>query len=1023
MKAKDPTLTTQKAVKIISAPQRRAAMATRVTTGISGAAGAAAFPALIAGPMMQQSSNEVTKKFGDIVTASVPVLFGMQILAPALKALALKLPLLMNPVGAVIVGVLALGTIAAIAAKQIKDVQESGARLASAMTGSADKIQGFADDFGRKTIGEERIISAAQARSGETSAESQSMAQQFMETDSGKELLQDMELVKRSGQDTITALRNQLNQLILAGLLSADEAKSIAAEVGAALGDANLAVKASAQIIDIVGPEGELLVGNILKIQTQLQTSLDPETLRQSAEAAYEENAGPLMKLRDKIFGGENGAREVAIRDVEIAQTQQEVANNLTATSNAMEQLKKGYQDGTVDIKTFREETENLRKTAGETVTKGLDALGVSLEDLQKKSGSKSLFDLKGTEQWLTKTEKGAVKMLTELKENAGSIFEGAALGKDVTQDLLRVITEDLAGGDAEEAAQIFAQVISGDIDKSVLNQLLAAIEDPDLKEKLRALFNVKVNVTGTGVPGAIFDPDAFTPDEEEDVTKGSKQKSRIEQIRESAKATKDYANAVKQLANEKNKEAVASIGTGFAELKGNAQRKEAIKLIQQQLNLQKLVDFAMQGKKEQEIARLNMATRVIDLEATSIQRQIEGVKRLNELDQRRINQIQRLNEMDQRQMDLRNRALDQISKKEKDVNKLYDEKTTALDRVATANDRIANQEKGRLDLASALTSGDIAAAAAAANAMTQGFAQTQIEDARSQLELQRQREIDALTGSINGQLFTRQEIELQLDDLNERIYQRNLNIRDIQDQIYQRELSIIPLEDQIYQLGLKREAILDQINIKQLEIEEAEYRKMLQTDATNKVLGKQRQIVKDIVSDLRAAIRLSEFLSGQRANGAFGGNVSGKKIGMAMGGKVNYKGSNESPPALMMGGGAVKKYAVGNVVPGLGNTDRVPALLTPGEFVVRKSVAKQNMGFLKALNSDIFPKMGNKGFGESSNLMQETSNAINNMPVYNSYSVNVNVPNTNASPEEIANVVMSRIQRSSMSTIRTTRR
>jgi hypothetical protein len=124
-----------------------------------------------------------------------------------------------------------------------------------------------------------------------------------------------------------------------------------------------------------------------------------------------------------------------------------------------------------------------------------------------------------------------------------------------------------------------------------------------------------------------------------------------------------------------------------------------------------------------------------------------------------------------------------------------------------------------------------------------------------------------------------------------------------------------------------------------------------------------------------------------------------------------------------MMGGGAVKKYAVGNVVPGLGNTDRVPALLTPGEFVVRKSVAKQNMGFLKALNSDIFPKMGNKGFGESSNLMQETSNAINNMPVYNSYSVNVNVPNTNASPEEIANVVMSRIQRSSMSTIRTTRR
>ena len=45
-------------------------------------------------------------------------------------------------------------------------------------------------------------------------------------------------------------------------------------------------------------------------------------------------------------------------------------------------------------------------------------------------------------------------------------------------------------------------------------------------------------------------------------------------------------------------------------------------------------------------------------------------------------------------------------------------------------------------------------------------------------------------------------------------------------------------------------------------------------------------------------------------------------------------------------------KMATGGNVPGVGNTDKVPALLTPGEFVVRKSQADKHRGFLNALNN-----------------------------------------------------------------------
>jgi hypothetical protein len=74
------------------------------------------------------------------------------------------------------------------------------------------------------------------------------------------------------------------------------------------------------------------------------------------------------------------------------------------------------------------------------------------------------------------------------------------------------------------------------------------------------------------------------------------------------------------------------------------------------------------------------------------------------------------------------------------------------------------------------------------------------------------------------------------------------------------------------------------------------------------------------------------------------------------MGGMVNYKGSTERAPGMMYGGSA-KKYAYGSTVPGRGMTDKVPALLTPGEFVVRKRVAEQYGPLLKSLNGQVFPK------------------------------------------------------------------
>jgi hypothetical protein len=55
--------------------------------------------------------------------------------------------------------------------------------------------------------------------------------------------------------------------------------------------------------------------------------------------------------------------------------------------------------------------------------------------------------------------------------------------------------------------------------------------------------------------------------------------------------------------------------------------------------------------------------------------------------------------------------------------------------------------------------------------------------------------------------------------------------------------------------------------------------------------------------------------------------------------------------PGMMMPGARVAKFAAGGPVGGSGNGDTVPAMLTPGEFVVNKKATSQNMGLLHAIN------------------------------------------------------------------------
>jgi len=86
--------------------------------------------------------------------------------------------------------------------------------------------------------------------------------------------------------------------------------------------------------------------------------------------------------------------------------------------------------------------------------------------------------------------------------------------------------------------------------------------------------------------------------------------------------------------------------------------------------------------------------------------------------------------------------------------------------------------------------------------------------------------------------------------------------------------------------------------------------------------------------------------------------------------------------PGMMTPGSAVKKFASGGMVGGSGNKDSVPAMLMPGEFVVKKDVSEKMLPFLEALNSGNIPGFADgglvgKGFSNATMFLPESINTL----------------------------------------------
>jgi hypothetical protein len=378
------------------------------------------------------------------------------------------------------------------------------------------------------------------------------------------------------------------------------------------------------------------------------------------------------------------------------------------------------------------------------------------------------------------------------------------------------------------------------------------------------------------------------------------------------------------------------------------------------------------------------------------------------------------------------------MSKQEDEIRKAHDKRIEALDKVAAINDYIVNQQKQQLGLSQALSSGDIYAATAAAQEMRATSTQFAAEQARQGLQEGMENQVAGLRTS--GGL-TREQAEQQIADIKEQSYQTSLLLRIEEDKIYANNLLVRDLTNQIYIIN---EDMIEPLNNKNLALQRTlDYHRENEAYAIRELAlagvtrAEWERKAGEIEASITPAKNLDIALAGVAGSYLAVYEAALKALsvtGMTTPniGTLPAEAADDSSwefiggrPVFANSGGMIKKYSGGGSILGQGSRDSVSAMLTPGEFVIKKSmVDKYGIPMLSKINQGSFfmPKFNTSADPETkvSGSAQSGANIV--APMYNNYSVSVNVSGSNASADEIANKTIMKIKQMQGTQIRSNR-
>jgi hypothetical protein len=531
-------------------------------------------------------------------------------------------------------------------------------------------------------------------------------------------------------------------------------------------------------------------------------------------------------------------------------------------------------------------------------------------------------------------------------------------------------------------------------------------------------------------------------------VTGGDSEKGKVNAIKAKTEAILQQTESYKILRNQNIDNATATELSNDAEIAAlvilaakNGTLPKTISLIKDLTKATKLQTAATEAgmsaeekfksSVSKELALLNLRDKLVEIQYSAdlkkdndeLSIQEEKLKKINnEIDEKNRKEIDPL----QAQIAANNFALESVARQEDAINKKYDTQINALDKIASINQDINNIQKQRMSIADALTRGDISAAAQAVQEARAQQAESAISGQRTALTAGRDSALGALGRNTLEQKNKDLQYQISVIENGTLLTLKNQKI-EIENSIRTTQALIAVTEGKIK----KDQEALGYVTRTREELEKFDDLIKLAEDAGIELNA---QLLAETGSAKKLADALYEVAKA-RAAGLGGpvsagpgtdtittqpGDVEAKIANLALlktkiekkvrandkvqkpattpklvPGTGRYDGSTFIPPVYRSMGGLIPKYMAGGGF--ARGTDTVPAMLTPGEFVVKKfAVDSFGVDNLRDINNGTFNKSNSDGNTSSS--------------VYN-YGINVNVSNSNASTDEIARAVITQIK------------
>ena len=504
----------------------------------------------------------------------------------------------------------------------------------------------------------------------------------------------------------------------------------------------------------------------------------------------------------------------------------------------------------------------------------------------------------------------------------------------------------------------------------------------------------------------------------------------------------KQIADALK-LTEEFNKELN---GTGTGTKKGPTAKErfdKAYSIIKNFFDSQEAL-IRQQRKSEAQLLQTKIENAQIAVDKA--QKEIDAKEEIIDANNREIDLLKRRIELEfdrpinklQDESSILSNNLEIISQQEKAINDQYDTQIKSLEKISSVNQEIANREKSRLSIADALTSGNIAEAAQAVQEARAQAAAASIEQQRGSLDAARQQAL----GGITAGGMTRDQIEARQYQISQQIFAIEQQRKALQDQIVLIEDRNYAVEQQIYKLKQdslipsqesldKAEAALDAYNkttdkivesIKYLGQTAEEWENnRIKVEAQNSQLKFTRDILKEAKTSAQQIFEAWDKIKSKviTIETRYVTSTSGSSTSNSKSVSSLFKMYGGKVMAMNMGGMVPEYFASGGRI----GSDSVPAMLTPGEFVVNKNATKSFGPMLSAINDSKYPSMiksrmatpqysvpvAQNSFSMPSNTAISSVNDNSNT-VYN-YNVGITVGGTNVSPNNIAKTVMNEIR------------